>query len=130
MEKELDSGTCVGIVPDGIAGIFQCTGEKEVFLIKQRKGIAKFALRTGHVIVPAYSASIFFFWGRFFLNIPRRVNVTMLVGKPIYTTKKEEKDITPEDVDRVHQQLLDAVQDMFDSHKAALGWGHKIMSFE
>jgi hypothetical protein len=33
-------------------------------------------------------ASIFFFWGRFFLNIPRRVNVTILVGKPIYTAKK------------------------------------------
>ena len=54
-KKALDEGSCVGLVPDGIAGIFRCTAEDEVVVLKKRKGIAKLALRTGHPIVPAYS---------------------------------------------------------------------------
>jgi len=55
LARQLESGTCVGIVPDGIAGIFKCSREKEVFFIKERKGVAKFCLRTGHPVIPAYS---------------------------------------------------------------------------
>ena len=53
--KALEAGTCVGTVPDGIAGIFRCNADDEVVVLKKRKGIAKLALRTGHPIVPAYS---------------------------------------------------------------------------
>jgi hypothetical protein len=103
--KALDAGTCVGTVPDGIAGIFRCTADDEVVKLKHRKGISKLALRTGHPIVPAYSVgntaafsawfdpfgilerlsraaqvSFFLYWGRFYLPVPLRANITMLKG--------------------------------------------------
>ena len=74
----------------------------QVVKLKTRKGLAKLALKTGTPIVPAYSvgntaaytavfdrwgvlealsrkaqASIFLYWGRFGLPIPRRANVTI-----------------------------------------------------
>lgn len=156
---------CVGIVPDGVAGIFKHNsasngrrlgpkgpkalkslenqrqkergtvfstdfrGQKELVAMKDRKGIARLALRSGTPVLPAYSfgntaaprfargleafvrvkafiravhgafeafscwydsfgilesfsrkaqASIFFFWGRFGLPIPRRTQVDRL----------------------------------------------------
>ena len=151
--KALDAGTCVGTVPDGIAGIFRCTAADEVVVLKHRKGLAKLALRTGHPIVPAYSvgntaafsawfdrfgilerisrmaqASLFIYWGRLGLPIPRRANITMLIGRPILVDKVE----NPSDaqVDEVHQRLLREMKELFDGHKAALGWAHKEIIFE
>ena len=119
--KALEAGTCVGTVPDGIAGIFRCNADDEVVMLKSRKGIAKLALRTGHPILPAYSvgntaafsawfdpfgilerlsraaqASFFIYWGRFFLPIPRRANITMLVGRPILVEKVQDLPRSPQ----------------------------------
>ena len=80
----------------------------EVVKLKHRKGIAKLALRTGHPIVPAYSigntaafsawfdpfgllerisravqASLFIYWGRFFLPAPKQVRLTYVRGRPL-----------------------------------------------
>ena len=33
-------------------------------------------------------------------------------------------------VDEVHERLLVAMKELFDTHKAALGWGHKKIIFE
>jgi 2-acylglycerol O-acyltransferase 2 len=151
--KALDEGTCVGLAPDGIAGIFRCTSDDEVVVLKHRKGIAKLALRTGHPILPAYSVgntaafsawfdpfgilervsraaqvALFIYWGRFYLPIPRRANITMLVGRPIMVDKVEAP--TDEQVDKVHQRLLSEMAALFEEHKAALGWGHKKIIFE
>ena len=151
--KALEAGTCVGTVPDGIAGIFRTNADDEVVKLKHRKGIAKLALRTGHPILPAYSvgntaafsawfdpygllerisraaqASFFVYWGRFFLPIPRRANITMLIGKPILVEKVAEP--TDAQVDEVHQRLLKEMEELFNTHKAALGWGHKKIIFE
>jgi len=153
--RALEAGTCVGTVPDGIAGIFHMNKRplEEVVKLKHRKGIAKLALRTGHPIVPAYSigntaafsawfdpfgllerasravqASLFVYWGRFLLPIPRRVNITMLIGQPIVVEKVESP--TDEQVDAVHARLLREMAALFDEHKAALGWAHKSIVFE
>lgn len=153
--RALDAGTCVGTVPDGIAGIFSMNKRplEEVVKLKHRKGIARLALRTGHPIVPAYSvgntaafsawfdpfgllerasravqASLFIYWGRFFLPIPRRANITMLIGKPIVVDKIENP--TDAQIDAVHQRLLVQMAELFDTHKASLGWGHKSIVFE
>ena len=151
--RALDAGTCVGTVPDGIAGIFRCTAADEVVKLKHRKGIAKLALRTGHPILPAYSigntaafsawfdpfgllesvsrkvqASFFVYWGRFYLPIPRRCNVTMLLGAPIKVDKVAEP--TDEQVDALHAKLLTEMEALFETHKAACGWGHKKIIFE
>ena len=147
------AGVCVGMVPDGIAGIFRICGEgDEVVYLKERKGLAKHALRTGTPILPAYSigntavygawfdkwglmealsrraqAAIFLYWGRFYLPLPRRVNITMLFGSPLHVNKVEQP--SQEQVDALHAQLLLAIATLFDRHKHALGWGHKTIRF-
>lgn len=152
MARATSKGICVGIVPDGIAGIFKCRDQDEVVYLKNRKGLAKLALKTGTPLLPAYSigntavfgawfdpfgimeffsrkaqTSLFIFWGRFGLPLPRRVNITMLFGKPIVPQKIEEP--TPEQVDALHQQYLAAIEELFNKHKAALGWEHKSIRF-
>ena len=149
------AGVCVGMVPDGIAGIFRCCGEDdEVVYLRERKGLAKHALRTGTPILPAYSigntavygawfdawglmealsrraqAAVFLYWGRFYLPLPRRVNITMLFGSPLHVDKPPVEQPSQEQVDRLHAQLLQAIEALFDRHKHALGWGHKKIRF-
>ena len=151
--RATSAGVCVGMVPDGIAGIFRsCSEEDEVVYLKERKGLAKHALRTGTPILPAYSigntavygawfdrwgvmealsrraqAALFLYWGRFCLPLPRRVNITMLFGSPLHVDKVEQP--SQEQVDALHAQLLLAIATLFDRHKHALGWGHKTMRF-
>ena len=36
---------------------------------------------------------------------------------------------TEEQIDEVHQKILAATKQMFDLHKASLGWGDKEMKF-
>lgn len=71
LDRATKKGFCVGIVPDGIAGIFQQSrtdaGEdtEERVKLKDRKGLAKLSLRTGIPIVPAYSlgnTKVFSMW--------------------------------------------------------------------
>ena len=153
--KCIDEDLCVGTVPDGIAGIFAYDEDDEIVILKSRKGIAKLALRTGAPILPAYSvgntqvytavfdnfgicehisrkikASIFFFYGRFGLAIPRRVNITMLVGDPILVGPDKIPDPTPQQIDELHDKLLKSLENLFNQHKASLGWHHKRIVFK
>lgn len=152
MAKAAAAGTCVGIVPDGIAGIFKTKEADEVVYLRSRKGLAKLALRTGVPILPAYSvgntavfgawfdpfgvmealsrkaqASMFIYWGRFGLPLPRRVNITMLFGRPIPVQQVAEP--TAAQIDALHEEYLNAIETLFNTHKAALGWGHKTIRF-
>jgi len=153
LSRELAAGNTIGLVPDGIAGIFRCTTDDETIYLKNRKGLAKLALKTGTSIIPAYSlgnteafsawfdpfglmeslsrkaqASVFFYWGRFGLPIPHRTPITMLFGDPVSVAQKI-PDPTAEQIDEVHQKLLDGIEDVFNKHKASLGWGHKKIQF-
>ena len=148
LSASLNKGYCVGVVCDGIAGIFKCTRQNEAFYLKSRKSLAKFCIRNGCPFVPAYSvgnsqcfnswfdsfgvlewlsrktqASLFLYWGRLMLPIPFRTNVTLLFGSPIPVDKNANP--TDEEVDRVHAQMLGAFKTLFDTHKDALGWSHK-----
>uniref|UniRef100_A0A7S3LPF2 Acyltransferase n=1 Tax=Aplanochytrium stocchinoi TaxID=215587 RepID=A0A7S3LPF2_9STRA len=152
IEKQLAAGNNIGLVGDGIAGIFQCSLEEEVIALKNKKGLAKLALRNGRHIIPCYSfgnteafslwydsfgwmewisrkaqASLFFYWGKFGLPIPHRVNITMAIGDMIEVEKVENP--TQAQIDEVHQRILDGVEKTFNTYKNALGWGHKRMRF-
>ena len=72
-------------------------------------------------------ASLFLYWGRFGLPIPRRCQVTMAFGRVIEVQKVENP--TEEQIDEVHQMIINATKQMFDLHKASLGWGDKEMEF-
>ena len=62
------------------------------------------------------------------MPIPRRCNVTMLLGTPLLVQKVEEP--TDAQVDELHSKLLDGMKALFDAHKASLGWEHKQIRFE
>lgn len=158
LERATGKGICVGIVPDGIAGIFQQnsrggTGAEERVLLQKRKGLAKLSLRTGIPIVPAYSlgntavyqmwsdsfglmewlsrklkVSLFIFWGRFGLPLPFRANITMLLGHPVMPSKVVAKPAA-EDIDSMHKTILDNISSAFNLHKGACGWGHRTIKF-
>lgn len=114
MVKALGRGQCVGILPDGVAGIFRTNKHRELVAMKDRKGLARLALRTGTPLIPVYSfgntaafscwydrwgilesisrkvqASFFLYWGRCFLPIPYRVQITMAIGKLIEVPQVE-----------------------------------------
>merc|ERR1712007_242694 len=152
--RETKKGISIGIVPDGIAGIFKQTGgDEELMALKNRKGLSRLSLKTGIPLVPAYSlgntsvysswfdpfgvmeklsrllrVSIFVFWGRYGTPLPRRTNITMLLGEPVVPAKVEESP-QPEKIDEVHELLLKGIKDIFDIHKGACGWGHRSMHF-
>ena len=119
---------------------------------RKRKGFVKLALRTGTPLLPVYScgntevfsawfdglglmervsrklqAAIFLYWGRFMLPIPRRVNITMIIGTPILVERAAGGEPTQEQVDALHARFLREVEGLYERHKAALGWAHKKM---
>jgi len=147
-------GSNVGIILDGIAGMFQVSDKEERAFLKKRKGIVKIALRAGASLVPVYGfghtslwtiavdpfgimeamsnamgVSVVPFFGRFgwFLGPPRRVPVTVCLGDPIECPQIDEP--TNEQIDEYHKKLLDGYQAVFDLHKEAYGWGHKTLEF-
>ena len=52
--KALSNGHNIGLVVDGIAGMFVKSEQSENILLKFRKGVAKLSLQTGHCVVPCY----------------------------------------------------------------------------
>ena len=152
MVKALGRGQCVGILPDGVAGIFRTNKHRELVAMKDRKGLARLALRTGTPLIPVYSfgntaafscwydrwgilesisrkvqASFFLYWGRCFLPIPYRVQITMAIGKLIEVPQVENP--TTEQIDELHQRIMEGIQTTFDRHKHCIGWGDKELEF-
>mmetsp|Transcript_15133 Transcript_15133/g.27416 ORF Transcript_15133/g.27416 Transcript_15133/m.27416 type:complete len:384 (-) Transcript_15133:257-1408(-) len=144
----------VGIILDGIAGMFHQSRNEERAYLKKRKGIVKIALRAGAPIVPVYGfghtslytvivdpfgvleklsnmfeASLTPFFGRFgwFLGPPRRIPVTVCFGDPIMCPKID--DPTQDQIDEYHGKMLAAYQKLFDTHKEAYGWKDKTLKF-
>jgi hypothetical protein len=144
----------VGVVLDGINGMFQTQGKEEVAYLKARKGIVKIALRAGAPLVPVYGfghtalytvivdpfgllqwlsnaleTSLCPFFGRcgWFLGPPSRLAVAVCMGEPVMCPLIAEP--TQEQVDEYHQKLLDSFQQLFDQHKTAYGWEDKTLKF-
>lgn len=144
----------VGIILDGIAGMFQTHWNEETAYVKSRKGIVKIALRAGATIVPVYAfghtalwtvvvdpfgilervsnamgVALTPFFGRFgwFLGPPRRVPVTVCLGEPIVFTQVD--DPSNELINENHQRMLDGFLEVFEKHKRAYGWEDRNLVF-
>ena len=144
----------VGVILDGIAGMFKSSKDTEIASIKQRKGIIKIALRTGSPIVPTYGfghtslwtvvvdpfgiletlslkldVSLTPFFGRWgwFLGPPKRVALSVCFGEPIFCPKIDNP--SQEDIDKYHSQLLNSYEELFECHKASYGWANKKLVF-
>lgn len=145
----------VGLVLDGIAGMFSATSPNvETAFLKQRKGVVKIALKAGVPIVPVYGfghtslytvcvdpmglleyisrvlqVSLTPFLGRWnwILGPPKRVPVTVCLGQPIHCPQVDNP--SQPQIDHYHAQLLDSYKELFETHKEAYGWGHKTLRF-
>ena len=144
----------IGIILDGIEGMFATEKQEEVAAILRRKGIIKIALRAGVPIIPVYGfghtqlytvfqdpfgilkalsialdTALTPFFGRFgwFLGPPYRRPVTMCLGEPVHCPLTAEP--TQADVDSYHKQLLNNFEQVFEQHKAACGYGDKKLKF-
>jgi len=144
----------VGVILDGIAGMFHQSAAEETAYLNERKGIVKIALKAGVSIVPVYGfghtsaytvlvdpfgimeklsntlqASLTPFLGRWgwLLGPPRRVPLTVCLGNPVECPQTD--DPTQEQIDKYHAQLLENYQQVFDTHKTAYGWKDKRLHF-
>ena len=140
----------VGVVLDGIAGMFQVDDSVEKAYVNSRKGIVKIALRSGAPLVPVYAFGHTSLWrvvtdpfgllqklsikldvslvlclGRWFwpLGPPLRTPVLVALGDPIVCPKTAEP--SKEMVEEYHAKLCAGYQKVFDTHKAAYGWEKK-----
>ncbi|KAG0558812.1 hypothetical protein M758_10G053300 [Ceratodon purpureus] len=141
----LQRGTSAIIIPGGVQECLYMERGREVVYLKKRYGFVKVAMETGAHIVPTFcfgqsntygwwkpkghwyhqlSRAIGFtpllFWGRFGTPIPFRSPMTYVIGKPIEVTKNPQA--THEEVAAVLEKFIEAVEVLFEKHKAAAGF--------
>ena len=152
VDRALSNGDRIGIVPGGIAEIFEGypkhgTKPDEEYSIV-RKGFLQLAYRHKIPVVPIYCfgstkmfrrlnlpflerlsslirASIVVFYGVWGLPVPYRQKLLYVVGNPIYppsTAAASNPDLA---VNIMHEQFCTELHRIFDRHKEAYGWGNK-----
>lgn len=136
--KKILKRSSVLIYIGGIAELFKSCRTEERLYLKKRKGFIKLALREGVDVVPVYlfgntsvlsvlkhgplaslsrklQVSLTFFWGKFFLPIPRDEKILYVVGKPLGLPNIAEP--TQEDIDKWHSVYCEEVRKLFEMYK-------------
>lgn len=129
-------GGCVGVVPDGIAGIFHSKPGTEVLHIGKKRGLMRIGLEEGITFGAGWFAgttdcftvvqdgfgimqkisrklglSLFLFYGRWGLPIPRRTPTTLIM-KNTHLEKTESP--TAEQVEAAHEQVYGGLVKQFE----------------
>jgi hypothetical protein len=138
VKKILKGGGSVLIYIGGIAELFKSCRTEERLYLKKRKGFIKLALREGVDVVPIYlfgntsvlsalkhgplatlsrklQVSLTWFWGKYYLPIPRDEKILYVVGKPLGLPHIEEP--TQEDIDKWHGVYCEEVRKLFEMYK-------------
>ena len=148
LSAKLAAGKSIGLASGGIAELFETSDAHEIAVLKARKGFVRQAIIAGAPLLPVYlfgnttaiacvtdpwgilarisrklRASLTWFWGRCGLPIPHRTPIVAVMGEPLRVPKDAAP--SPELVDAWHAKFLQAQQNLFETHKASYGWGHK-----
>lgn len=149
----LESGKPVAVPSGGIAEIFRTARRHQTIVLRDRKGLARIALKTGAQLAPCYTfgttelytmhgsenellqyvsrtlrMGVLFFTGRWYLPIAFRTPLVSVFSRPIDVEKVENP--TVEQVDELHARLLDRIKELYYTHREAYGWGHRELVIE
>lgn len=152
--SRLAKNECVAFCPGGVQEVILIDPKNKddlILYLQSRKGFIKLALETGTAIVPTF---IFnqdnsfgyviprgkfvtkigrqigilpaFFWGRSCIpfGIPNPVNISVVIGEP-FDVPCEGTNISNESVEKYHKIFLQKMEELFERHKHAEGYGHR-----
>jgi len=143
---------CVVIYTGGIAELFKSCRTEERLYLKKRKGFIKIALREGVDVVPVYffgntsvlsilksgplaslsrkmQVALTYFWGKFYLPIPRDEKLLYARGKPLGLPHIPEP--TDEDVNKWHGKYCHEIEILFEKYKEKVpNYKHKKLIIE
>jgi Diacylglycerol acyltransferase len=155
VEQALAQGDRIGIVPGGIAEIFEGYPKRGAHVDEEyaivRQGFLRLALRHHVPVVPIYCfgatkmfrrwnvpilerlstlwrASIVIFYGVCGLPIPFRQKLLYVIGNTIDPKTLYTGNANADEqsmVDAMHKQFCSELVRIFERHKEAYGWGHK-----
>jgi len=146
---ERPRGGVVGVVPDGIAGIFHSSPGRDVLHLGGKRGLMRIAMEEGALLAAGWFSgttdcftvvqdpfgvmkwvsrklrlSIFAFYGRWGLPVPRRAPTSMC---PIFVRAEKAESPSEEQVEKLHQEVYGGLVRQFDRLKHYAGYGDRTL---